>query len=109
MFDAVDGFDGFEDILQRIAQRIFAGFERQALVPHVLQGNHFVSNLLLRELLAGDGFVFEVIGAIGTAVHAVVRQVERSEHHNAVAVELLFNLFGQAEDAFGQIRLIAFE
>lgn len=53
--------------------------------------------------------VLEVIGAVGAPVHTIVRQVKRGKHHDAVAVELLFNLFGQPKDSFDQIGLIAFE
>lgn len=56
VLDAVDGADRFENVIQRIAQRIFARLECQTLVPHVLQGDDLVPDLLLRQLFASDGF-----------------------------------------------------
>ena len=44
--------------------------------------------------------IFDMIGAVGTAVDAVVGQIQRSEHDNPVAVKILFDLLRKLEDLF---------
>lgn len=72
VLDRVDGLDGLEDVLDRIVLGMLAGFKQQALVPEVLKGDHFVADLLLRELLAHDVLVLGVVRAVGAGVDAVV-------------------------------------
>ena len=48
-----------------------------------------------------------MIGAVGTTVDAIVGEIKRCKHYNAVAVELLFDFFGEVEDAVCQFRLVA--
>ena len=67
-------------------------------MPHILQCNDFFADLLLRQLFPCDMFVFQMIRAVGTAVYAVVGQIERCEHDDPVAVEIFFNLFCQFVD-----------
>ena len=98
VFDRVDRMDGVEDILDRVVDRVFTGFDGQALMAHILQGDDFVADLFLRKLYARDGFVDPVIGAVDAAVYAVVGQIKRGEQHDAVAVELLFDVLGKLED-----------
>ncbi len=109
VLDAVDGLDAFEDVFDRVVLRVLAGFECEPLVPHVLQGDHFGADLILGELLAADVGVRAVIGAVGAAVDAVVREVERSEHHDPVAVELLLDLHGEVADPLIFFGQFAFE
>ena len=95
VLDAVNRLNGFQDVLNRVVYRIFARFQSQALVSHILQGNYLLPDFLLRELLPGDVLVLYMIGAIHATVDAVVGQVQRCEHHNPVAVELLLDFTGQ--------------
>ena len=109
VLDAVDGLNGLQNVLDRVVQGIFAGFQSQTLVSHVLQGNHFAANFFLSQLLAGNGFVLNVIRAVRTAVYAIVGQVEGSEHDNAVAIETLFDFPGERIDLFQELRVFAFQ
>lgn len=88
---------------------MLAGFQCQTFMSHVLQGNYFLPDFFLREFLAGNRLVLGMIGAVGATVHAMVRQIKRSEHHDAVAVKLLFDFFGEMEDTLRQVRLVAFQ
>ena len=54
---------------------MLASLEGKALVTHVLKGDNLATNLLLRELTARNGAVLCVIGAIYTAIYAVVREI----------------------------------
>ena len=65
--------------------------------------------LFLRQFLAGNGLVLQVVRAIDTAVYAVVGKVERCEHHDAVAVELPLDFLGKVEDTFRQVGQVAFQ
>ena len=72
MFDSVDRPDAFQNVFDRVVHRILARFKSQALMPHVLQRNHLPHNLLLRELLAADMLVFQMIRTVGTSVDTVI-------------------------------------
>ena len=98
VLDGIDGVDALEDVLDGVVHRVFAGFDGQPLVAHVLQGDDFVSHFLLRQLLARYVAVLPVVGAVDAAVDAVVGQIQRREHDDAVAVELLLDLPGQRGD-----------
>ena len=98
VFDAVNGVDAVQIVVHGIAYRIFAGFQCQTFVSHVLQCNDFSADFLLGQLFSCDMFVFQMIRAVGTAVYAVVGQIERCEHDDPVAVEIFFNLFCQFVD-----------
>ena len=92
MFDGIDRLDALQHIFDRVVDGVFAGFQRQALVAHVLQRDDLAADLLLRQLFARDMAVFLMIRAIGAAVYTVVGEVQRRKHHDAVAVELLLDL-----------------
>ena len=109
VLDAVDGPDAFKDILDRVVLRVLAGLEREPLVAHILQGDHLRPDLLLGEFLAADVGVRAVVGAVGAAVDAVVRQIERREHDDPVAVELLLDLHGEVADLLILLRQFAVE
>ena len=109
MLDAVDGLDGFQNIFKRVVDRVFAGFQCQTFVAHVLQGDDLAADVLLCQFLAGDGLVLCVVGTVGTTVHAIVRQVQRGEHHDAVAVEFLLDFAGQTVDFLHQFRVVTFQ
>ena len=90
--DAVDGPDAVQDVLDGVVDRVLARFDGQPFVPHVLQRDDLAPDLLLRQLLARDGLVRRVVGAVEAAVDAVVGEVERREDHDAVPVERQLDL-----------------
>ena len=92
--DGVNGIDALQDVLDGVVHRVLAGLDGQALVAHVLQRDDLRAHLVLRQLPAGDVLVLQVIGAVQAAVDAVVRQVQRREHHDAVAIEGQLDLLG---------------
>ena len=67
-------------------------------MSHVLKGDDLAPDLVLGELLARDVLVLHVVGAVDAAVDAVVGEVERREHDDAVAVEVLLDLLGEGID-----------
>ena len=95
MFDSVNGVDGFQHVLDGAVNRVLAGLQGQALVPHILEGHHLTANLLLGQLFSGYVFVLGVVGTVNAAVDAVVGQIQGREHHDSVAVEILLDLLGQ--------------
>ena len=95
VLDGVDGVDAVQHILNGAVDGVLAGLDGQALVAHVLQGDDLFLHFLLGQLFPGDVLVLLVVGTVQTAVDAVVRQVQRREDDNAVAVEILFDLLGQ--------------
>lgn len=98
VLDRVDGLDGLEDVLDRIVLGVLARLKEQALVAEVLERDHLVADLLLRELLAHDALVLGMVRAVRAGVDAVVRKVERREEHDAAAVDVLLHLDGGLED-----------
>ena len=75
-------------------------------MTHILQRDNLAGNLFLRQLFAGDMAVFRVIRTVNTAIYAVIRQIQRRKHNNAVAVERQLDLLGQLIhllDLFGNI------
>ena len=98
VLDRVDGLDGLEDVLDRIVLGVLARLKEQALVAEVLERDHLVADLLLRELLAHDALVLGMVRAVRAGVDAVVREVERREEHDAAAVDVLLHLDGGLED-----------
>ena len=109
MLDSVNGLDALQHIFDRVHGRVFAGFEREALVSHILKRDNLLLNLLLSELVARNGLVLLMIRAVGAAVDAVVGEIERSEHDDAVAVELLLDLLRHGENAVIFLLQIAFQ
>ena len=72
-------------------------------MPHVLQSNHFLLYFFLGEFLSRNAFVLVVIRAVHTLVDAIVRQIKRRKHHNAVAVKRLLNVVGKRKHFLGQL------
>ena len=106
VLDGVNGVDALENVLDRVVDRVLTGLDGKALVTHILQRDNLAGNLLLRQLFAGDMAVFRMIRAVNTAVHAVIRQIQRCEHNNAVAVERQLDLLSQTIhllDLFGDV------
>ena len=95
VLDGVDGVDAVQHILDGAVDRVLAGLDGQALVAHVLQGNDLFLHLFLGQLFPGNVLVLHVIGTVQAAVDAVVREVQRREDDNAVAVKILLDLLGQ--------------
>ena len=67
-------------------------------MPHILQGDNFFFNILLRELFSCNVLVLHVIRAVYAPVYTIVGEIERCEHNDSVAVKILFDLFGKRED-----------
>ena len=47
MLDGIDGLDALQHILDGTVHRILAGFQSQALVSHILEGNDLPPDILL--------------------------------------------------------------
>ena len=75
MFNAVDGLNTFQHILDRIVYRILSCLQSQSLMSHILKSDNFLADLLLGQLLSGDMFVLSVIRTVHTAVYTVIRQI----------------------------------
>ena len=103
MLDGIDGVHRFQNILDGVVLRVFAGLNRQAFMAHVLQRDNLGANLVLGELSARNLTILRVVGAIQAPVHAVIRQIQRSEQHDAIAIICLLNvmreLFNSIVDA----------
>jgi hypothetical protein len=109
VFYAVDGVYALEDILYWVDEGVFAGLKGEALVAHILERNNLGAYLFLRQFLAVDSFVLGVIGAIDTAVDAVVGEIERRKHYYAVAIETVFYLIGKGEYLLNEVGVVALE
>ena len=96
--DGIDGLDGLQHIFDGVVNGILAQLQGKALVTHVLQGDDLGADLLLGQLFSGDTLVLQVVGAVQTAVDAVVGQVQGRKHDDPVAVEVLLDLLGQGVD-----------
>ena len=95
MLNPVNGFNTFQYILNGVIDRIFTGFDREALMTHVLQRDDLAAHLILRQFLAGDVLVFVMIRTVNTAVNAIVGKVQRRKHNNTVSVKCLLDLLGK--------------
>ena len=56
-----------------------------------------------------EAYIDGMVGTIDAAVDAVVGEIERGEHHDAVAVEALFHLACELLVALDQVWLVAVE
>ena len=70
--DRVDGVDRLQYILDGAELGVLASLQRKALVAHILKCDNLATYLLLRKLTAGNSLVLSVVGAVYTAIHAVV-------------------------------------
>ena len=107
VLDGIDGVHRLQDVLDGVVLRVLARLDGQALVAHVLQRDDLGANLVLRELAARNLAVLGVIGAVQAAVHAVVRQVQRREKHDAVAVIGLLDVVRKLLDGGVHPRILA--
>ena len=88
---------------------MLAGFHSQALVTHALQRNDLLADFVLGEALARNGVVLAMVWAIDAAVDAVVRQVQRREEHDAVAVEAALKVAGEFHITLGEVGKLTLE
>ena len=88
---------------------MLAGFEGEAFVSHVLQGDNLFAYLFLRQFLAADVLVLCVVRAVDATIHAVVREIEWCEHHYAVAIEAFFYFACEVVHLFDKVRLVTLE
>ena len=95
MLNGIDGFDAFQHVFNGVLHRVLSQLDGQTLVAHVLQGDDLRLDLLLGEFFPGDVLIFQMVGAVNTAVDAVVGKVEGGEHNDAVAIEVQLDLPGQ--------------
>ena len=106
MVDRVDGVDRLQHILNGAELGVLASLKGEALVAHILKGDNLAAYLLLRKLTAGNSLILSVIGAVDAAIHAVVREVQGCEHHDAVAVDLLLELTRNGKDALLDLLIL---
>ena len=64
-------------------------------MTHILERDDLSLYLLLGELLAADVLVLEVVRTVNAAVYAVVREIQRREHYDSLAVKVLLDLLGE--------------
>lgn len=76
MFDAINGLDRFQYVLNRIPQRIFSCFQCQAFVSHVLQGNYLLTDLFLCQLLRAMVLFFNDKGSRRIRSHNNWKDIE---------------------------------
>ena len=77
-------------------------------MSHILQSDNLAANLLLRQLHAANMLIARMIRTVHAAIDAVIGEIQRRKQHDALPVQLLFNLPRQMEHFFVQIRLITF-
>ena len=76
----------------------------QPLVPLPLQGQHLLAEFVLVQRAADRLPVRAAEGAVLAIVGAIVADVERGEDHDAVAVDVAFELPGGVENLLDQLR-----
>ena len=72
MFYAVNGLDTFQNIFDGVVHRIFAGFQGQSLMAHILECSNLACYFFLCKFFPCDILITSVIWAVHTAVYAVV-------------------------------------
>ena len=72
MLDAINRFNALQNIFNGIIHRVLSGFDGKPLMPHILKGDHFLTDLLLAQFFPSDMFVTMVIRAVCTAVHTII-------------------------------------
>ena len=107
--DRVDGVDRLQDVLYGAELGVLASLKGEALVAHILERYNLTAYLLLRKLAAWNSLVLSVIGAVYTAIHAVVREIQGCEHHYAVAIDLLLEAACNSEYALLNLLILHFD
>jgi len=105
MLDAVNRTDALQHIFDRVVTRVLAGLQSQPLVSHVLQGDDFPADFFLRQLTPQYRLVLGMVRAIHATVHTIIGKVQRSEHHDAVAIKTLLDVACQGKHLFRQVLL----
>ena len=95
MLYTVNGVNGLQHVFNGIVHRVLPCFQGQALMSHILQRHNLPADFILCQLLPWDMLVLGVVGTVHTPVDAVIGQVQRRKQHDAVSVEILFNLLRQ--------------
>ena len=72
MFDAVNRLDTFQHIFDRIVDRILPGLQCQTLMPHILECDHFFSDLFLCQLFAADMLILCMIWTVYASIHTII-------------------------------------
>ncbi|GFI43335.1 hypothetical protein IMSAGC018_01004 [Lachnospiraceae bacterium] len=98
MLDAVNRIDTVQIVVHGIVDWVFSRFQCKTFVSHVLQCNDLAADFLLSQFFAGDVLVFHMVRTVGTAVYAIVRQVQRCKKYDTVAIEVFLDLLCQPED-----------
>ena len=75
MLDGVNGVDALENVLNRVVDRVFAGFNSQTLMSHILQGSHFADNIFLGQFFACDMFILVMIRTVHAAIDAIIGEI----------------------------------
>ncbi|CAK7057763.1 MAG: hypothetical protein DELT_03044 [Desulfovibrio sp.] len=103
--NGINGLDALEHILKRTIFRVFPRFQCKAFVPHLFKRLNLLDNFLLRKLftLHARGMM---ISAIAAFINTVIRKIERREHHDAVPINVLFNLFCRRKHLFNQFLIL---
>ena len=103
----VDGLDGLVDVVEAVGVGIgLAGDHEDALVALLDDDLDLGGDLFLGE---GDAVQLAVAGAVGAVfalVGAAVADVERGEHDQAGAVDLLLDGARGGKELFGQLRVL---
>ena len=89
-----------------VVVRMLAEDEDQPLVPLVLQGQHLLAEFVFVQRAADLRLVRPAERAVDAVVRAVVADVQRREQHDAVAVDVAFQLPSGVEDLSEQFRLV---
>ena len=100
MLDAVNRLNAFQYIFDGVIDGVLACFQCQTLMPHILQSCYLSDDFLLCQLFSADVLIFRMVRTVYTAVDAVIGEIQRRKHYNAVAVKILFNLLCQRVNFF---------
>ena len=109
MLDGINRVDALENVLDRVVDGILACLDSKTLVTHILERDDLSLYLLLGELLAADVLVLEVVRTVNAAVYAVVREIQRREHYDSLAVKVLLDLLGEGVDLLELFGILAGE
>ena len=105
----VDSLHALDDVVERRVDGVFAGFHRDTLVAEREYRVGLLVDLLHRELLAEHHLVVLVEAAVGAAVHAVVRDVERREEDDAASVDAFLYLLRERVELVLELGVGYFE
>jgi hypothetical protein len=107
--DLVNGVDGLEYIVEALGPGIgLPGDQENALMAHFDEDFGLLGDFGLGEDAAFELGVGGAEGAVGALVLAEVRDVERGEQHEAVAIDLLLDETRGGEDLFQQVGFASF-